>query len=250
MRLFGLIGHPLGHSFSKDYFKRKFERDRLECDYQNFDLTSIEELPSVIQNHPLLNGFNVTIPYKQTIIPYLDRLDATAEEIQAVNTVTVDKDGTMKGYNTDVTGFETLLDKSGFLRLDGDKKALILGTGGASQAVQFVLKKQNIDYQTVSRSHLKGNLTYEELTDEVVGRHLLIVNATPLGTFPKVDTYPAIPYDAIGIRHTLIDLVYNPEETAFLRQGKQYGASTFNGMTMLTAQAEAAWRIWNTNNTL
>jgi len=250
MKLFGLIGHPLGHSFSKDYFKSKFEREHLECEYHNFDLASIEELQEVIQNNPQLTGFNVTIPYKRAIIPYLDQLDVIAEEVQAVNTVTVNKDGTMKGYNTDVIGFEALLDKSGFLKLDDNNKALILGTGGASQAVQFVLKKKNIDYQIVSRSHLKGNLSYEELTDEVIGKHLLIVNATPLGTFPEVDTYPPIPYDAIGIRHTLIDLVYNPEETAFLRQGKQYGASTFNGMTMLTAQAEAAWRIWNTNNTL
>lgn len=241
MKLFGLIGHPLGHSYSQKYFNTKFEQEHLDCQYLTFDINSIEELQELVSRHPNLLGFNVTIPYKQTIIPYLNEIDGIAQEILAVNTVKVMGNGKLKGYNTDVIGFEQLLDNADFK----GQSALILGTGGASQAVQYVLKKKNIRYLLVSRDARKGDYTYESLNAETVNQHQLIINTTPVGMFPKIDTYPLIPYYAISDHHTLIDLVYNPEQTAFLFLGKQHGAKTLNGLTMLHAQAEASWRIWN-----
>lgn len=241
MRLFGLIGHPLEHSYSKTYFNTKFEQEHLDCQYQAFDINTIEELKELVSQHPNLLGFNVTIPYKQTIIPYLNEINDIAKTIHAVNTVKVMDNGKLKGFNTDVIGFEQLLDDTGFK----GSSALILGTGGASQAVQYVLKKKNIIYHLVSRDTRKGDYTYESLNENTVKQHLLIINTTPLGTFPRINTFPIIPYHAIGNNHTLIDLVYNPEQTVFLSQGKQHGAKTFNGLTMLHAQAEASWRIWN-----
>lgn len=241
MKLYGLIGHPLGHSYSKKYFNTKFEEEHLDCNYLSFDIPNIEELQELISQHPNLLGFNVTIPYKQTIIPYLNEIDGIAKTIQAVNTVKVMENGTLKGFNTDVIGFEQLLDTTGFK----GQSALILGTGGASQAVQYVLYKRNIIYHLVSRDARKGDYTYESLNAETIRQHLLIINTTPLGMFPKTNTYPFIPYTAIGNRHTLIDLVYNPEQTAFLSKGKRQGAETFNGLTMLHAQAKASWQIWN-----
>lgn len=234
MRHFGLIGHPLGHSFSKAYFTEKFEREGLDCAYDNYDT---EDLSSIRKSN--LNGFNVTIPYKETIISYLDELDPVAAEVGAVNTVKVLADGRLKGYNTDIIGLEKIIS------LTTTESALILGTGGASKAVQYVLKKNNISFQLVSRDPNKGNFTYQDSTPTIIRSHLLIINATPVGMAPNFDEAPALPYDYITPKHTLFDLIYNPEETLFLKQGKSHGATTINGLTMLYAQAEASWKIWN-----
>ena len=234
MKRFGLIGHPLSHSFSKTYFTEKFEREGLDCEYENYDIDDIALVRDVD-----LSGFNVTSPYKEAIIPYLDELDPIAAEVGAVNTVKVLPNGRLIGYNTDVIGFaETVFGA------ELQKTALILGTGGASKAVQYALRQLGIRYSIVSRSIGKGDYQYEELTPEIIQSHLLIVNATPVGMAPNVNEAPNIPYDAITPQHTLIDLIYNPEETLFLRKGKEHDAITINGLTMLHAQAEASWEIW------
>lgn len=243
MKRYGLIGHPLGHSFSKSYFNEKFARETLDCQYENYDLEDLGLLRPLLQQHPDLKGFNVTIPYKEAILPYLDTLDETAARIKAVNTVKVLEDNTLKGFNTDVIGFEALLDESGFK----GHSALVFGTGGASKAVVYVLQKRGIDYHLVSRYANRGDYTYDLLTPKSIERHTLLINTTPLGTFPKTEEAPSIPYEAITPSHTIIDLVYNPEETLFLRRGRLHGALTFNGLTMLYAQAEASWRIWSSN---
>ena len=243
MILFGLIGHPLGHSFSKAYFTAKFEREGLDCEYQNYD---IEDISIIKQSN--LTGFNVTIPYKEAIIPYLDELDPAAKEIGAVNTVKVFPDGRMIGYNTDVIGFSVALHSillTHHSSLLTPHSALVLGTGGASKAVQYVLKKHRIAFQLVSRDPKKGNLTYATLKPDIIKSHLLIINTTPVGMAPNIDAAPDIPYEAISDKHALIDLIYNPEETLFLRHGKKHGATTVNGLTMLYSQAEASWKIWN-----
>ena len=248
--VYGLIGHPLGHSFSKDYFTEKFRREGLDCEYINIDLPSLRgtELREMTKqpegsstegrksNLHRLSGFNVTIPYKESIIPYLDGLDPIAAEVGAVNTVKVLDDGRMIGYNTDVIGF--------YSSLLTPHSSLVLGTGGASKAVQYVLRKNNIPYKTVSRSKEKGDLTYQGLTPEIIQSHLLIVNATPVGMVPNINDAPRLPYEAITPDHTLFDLIYNPEETLFLKHGREHGAKTINGLTMLHAQAEASWEIW------
>ena len=233
---FGLIGHPLGHSFSKAYFKEKYDA----C-YENFDLEGLGALHDLLQQHPYLQGFNVTIPYKEAILPYLDVVDPMAAEVGAVNTVKVLPNGQLKGYNTDVIGIEKTL-----LRLAGHKpSALILGTGGASKAVQYVLRQNSLPYHIVSRSPERGTFTYETLTPGIIQDHLLIINATPVGMAPFVDEAPMIPYEALTPEHMLFDLIYNPEETLFLRHGREHGAHTVNGLEMLHAQADAAWNIWN-----
>lgn len=246
MKLFGLVGHPLGHSFSKRYFSNKFATLQLDCEYRNFDLDNIAQIKTILCEHPEILGFNVTIPYKEAILPYLDELDITAEQVGAVNTVKILSDGRLKGFNTDVVGFETIIKSV----IASDKKAipaLILGTGGAAKAVRYVLEKNNIPYHLVSRDPQKGDFTYETLKEKDILRHLLIINTTPVGMSPKVDEAPPIPYQAIDKRHTLIDLIYNPEETLFLRKGRKHGALTLNGMSMLHAQAEASWNCWTNN---
>lgn len=239
MKLFGLIGHPLGHSFSKAYFTKKFESKGLDCEYQNFDIKEINAIRKLVSNHPDLKGFNVTIPYKEAIIPYLDELDPIANEIGAVNTVKVLSNGSLKGFNTDVIGVMASI------TVDKNKKALILGTGGVSKAVQYVLRSKDIPFHLVSRNLKKGDFTYQNLTPEIIQTHLIIINATPVGMAPHADEAPNIPYDAITPQHTLFDLIYNPEETLFLQYGRKRRASTVNGLTMLHAQAEASWMIWN-----
>ncbi len=243
MERYGLIGHPLGHSFSKAYFTEKFEKEGFDGCYENFDLADIGQLPSLLQQHPDLRGFNVTIPYKEAILPYLDKVDPVALEVGAVNTVKVLTNGQLIGYNTDVIGINSSLftSHSSLLTLHS---SLILGTGGASKAVQYVLRKHNISYQTVSRSKGKGNLTYQELTPEIIQSHLFIINTTPAGMAPHCDEAPLIPYEAVTQKHIMFDLIYNPEETLFLRYGHEQGAKTINGLTMLHAQAEASWNIW------
>ena len=272
MRRFGLVGHPLGHSFSKAYFTEKFAKERIDACYENFDLEDISEIRLLLDQHPDLKGFNVTIPYKEAVIPYLDEIDKTAEEVGAVNTVKVLDNGKLKGFNTDVVGIEESLSSlrakrsnlkalrpkgenphsstvdcfvADAPRNDGGVNALILGTGGASKAVQYVLQKHNINFQLVSRDPEKGHFTYKTLTPETIKSHLLIINATPAGMAPNIDEAPEIPYGALTPQHVLFDLIYNPEETLFLRKGKEHGAQAINGLTMLYAQAEAAWSIWN-----
>jgi len=243
MKRYGLIGYPLGHSFSQRYFTEKFEREGIaECTYENFPIESIDKLDTVLHEHPDLCGFNVTIPYKERIIPRLRSMAEEARTIGAVNCVRITPEG-LAGYNTDAYGFRTSLLKL----LDGARpqRALVLGTGGASKAVKYVLGQLGIPFDIVSRTAAAGDYTYDSLTFEAVRSRRLIVNATPLGTFPKTDECPDIPYDAIGEAHFLFDLVYNPPLTEFLRRGQERGAAIANGYDMLAGQAEKAWEIWN-----
>lgn len=246
MRQYGLIGFPLGHSFSQRYFAEKFQKEGIEnCSYMNFPIEKIEKIEEVLHEHSDLQGFNVTIPYKQAIIPYLSKLSREAETIGAVNCVRRTPEGLI-GYNTDAYGFHRSLNT--LLNGVHPGRALVLGTGGASRAIKFVLSEMNIPFDTVSRRLQGADYTYKILTDEIIQAHRLIINCTPLGTFPKTDEYPDLPYEAIGPSHFLFDLVYNPPLTEFLRRGKQRGASIQNGYEMLVGQAELAWEIWNNPN--
>ena len=242
MKRYGLIGHPLKHSYSRDFFTGKFEYEGLDCRYQNFDLKTIEELHEVLERYPDLCGFNVTIPYKEAIIPLLDEIDTVAKEVGAVNVVKI-TDGKLKGYNTDVYGFTLLLERALKSREIGH--ALVLGTGGASKAVRYVLKQKGIPFATVSRSAEKGDHTYDTLTDDILRQSHLIINATPLGMFPQIDNFPDLHYQALSKNHILIDLIYNPKETAFMELGKTWGAKVYNGMQMFEEQAKQTWEIFN-----
>lgn len=242
MKRYGLIGHPLKHSYSRDFFTGKFEYEGLDCRYQNFDLKTIEELHEVLERYPDLCGFNVTIPYKEAIIPLLDEIDTVAKEVGAVNVVKI-TDGKLKGYNTDVYGFTLLLERALKGREIGH--ALVLGTGGASKAVRYVLKQKGIPFATVSRSAEKGDHTYDTLTDDILRQSHLIINATPLGMFPQIDNFPDLHYQALSKNHILIDLIYNPKETAFMELGKTWGAKVYNGMQMFEEQAKQTWEIFN-----
>lgn len=244
MTRFGLIGKPLSHSFSQRYFTEKFQREGLaDHRYDLFEIDHAEELRPLIARTPGLQGLNITIPYKQTVMPLLDAVDPLAAAVGAVNTIRIGADGRLTGHNTDVEGFRATL----VPLLKGRKpRALVLGSGGASRAVAFVLREQGIKFRVVSRSRERGDMTYDLLEPIVVDVCTLIVNTTPLGMHPSVEELPPLPYEAIGPRHVLIDLVYNPARTAFLREGAQRGATTANGLAMLHAQAEASWRIWNT----
>ena len=246
MRTFGLIGFPLAHSFSKQFFSKKFEQEGIDgCTYELFPMESVELLPSLLEEHSTLRGINVTIPHKVNILPYLDELDEAAQEIGAVNCISVEKlngQTRLKGYNTDAYGFEASLKP--YLK-EYHTKALILGDGGAAKAVKYTLGRLGIAYISVVRRAVPGALLYEDITPELISTHLLIINTTPLGTFPKVDEAPAIPYELLTSRHLVYDLVYNPEETAFLKRAKAQGAIVKNGLEMLHLQALRAWSIWN-----
>lgn len=242
MKEYGLIGRTLGHSFSERYFTQKFVDEGLDCTFKNFELTSIEELKNMLVENPYLEGFSVTIPYKKEIIPYLDELSYEASNIGAVNCVKV-SNGKLKGYNTDIIGFkESLLS---FLNGVLPEKALVLGTGGASLAIQYVLAELGIEYQLVSRDATKGNYTYDNIGCETVFEHHLIVNTTPIGMYPNVDAAPKIPYAYVTPSHYLFDLIYNPQLTQFLDYGEQRGAQICDGTQMLKLQADAAWKIWS-----
>ena len=244
MRRFGLIGRPLGHSASAAYFTEKFRREGIaDCAYALYELPAIEELPRLLERLPELAGFNVTIPYKREVMRYLDDLSFDARAIGAVNCVRRGADGRLTGHNTDIVGLRGSLDE--LLGGELPEQALVLGTGGASQAVQYALAERNIPYALVSRDPAKGNYTYDNLPCEVVEQSLLIVNATPVGTYPAVDCAPRIPYAYVTPAHRLLDLVYNPPLTQFLAYGQQRGARVMNGERMFCAQAEAAWAIWN-----
>lgn len=247
MRTFGLIGYPLGHSWSAAYFSEKFRKEGIaDAEYKAFPLESITDFPKLLKSEPNLAGLNVTIPYKEKVIPYLDGLEGAAAETGAVNVIRFERSGPslkLIGHNTDVNGFEHSLLGSGVLL---PRKALVLGTGGASKAVTWVLRKHHCDYLLVSRSPSRENISgYNDLTQAIVDEHTLIINTTPLGMAPNESSFPPIPYQWLGPRHILFDLVYNPPETLFLKKGKEKACMTLNGEGMLVAQAEAAWKIWN-----
>ncbi len=245
MRLFGLVGHSLGHSFSQEYFTRKFEQLGLaDCRYELFELAAIRDLSALRAAHPTLAGLNVTVPYKEQIWPQLDAVALSAARVGAVNVVEFAADGRLVGHNTDWLGFRDSL-RPFFPLRDKAARALILGTGGAAKAVEVALRDLGIASLFVTRNPLGAGLTYEELTPAIISAHSLIVNATPVGTYPAVDECPALPYHALTPHHYLYDLVYNPAETLFLQKGREAGAQVKNGFEMLGRQAEAAWDIWN-----
>lgn len=245
MRHFGLIGFPLGHSFSVTYFGEKFRKDGIDATYRNFPLERAADFEKLVREEPALHGLNVTVPYKQEIIPYLDALSQTARRVKAVNTICFcrkDERMALTGHNTDVVGFEKSL--KNHLKKN-HASALVLGTGGSSGAITYVLEGLGIEYRLVSRSGGEGRLKYEEVDPELVRQTPLIINCTPLGMFPDTGTCPDLPYAAISRDHLLFDLVYNPEKSLFLSNGAAQGASTVNGYEMLVYQAEASWEIWN-----
>ena len=244
MRYFGLIGYPLGHSFSQRYFTAYFREEGIEAQYDLYPLENIDAFSDLI-NRVELTGLNVTIPYKQQVIPFLDELDATASEIGAVNVIKFirEKGKTkLKGYNSDAIGFENAIKP--FIQ-SHHSKALILGTGGASKAVWYTLNKLGLQTSYVSRNASEGILSYADLNEEIIAENLLIVNTTPLGMHPKTEACPDIPYHLLTSKHLLYDVIYHPEETLFMKKGKENGAVTVNGLEMLHGQAIAAWQIWN-----
>ena len=245
MKTYGLIGYPLGHSFSRGYFTDYFGREGIDAEYKNFELPRIEELSGVLQAEPTLQGFNVTIPYKQQVFAYLDELSDAAQAIGAVNVVKVThQDGKthLKGYNTDHIGFADSIRP--YLK-PHHTHALILGTGGASKAVDYALRQMGMKTLFVSRNARESIISYEDLTPELMARYTVIVNTTPLGMYPKVDECPPLDYAQLTTDHLLYDVVYNPEKTLFLQRGEEHGATISNGMAMLIGQAKAAWHIWN-----
>ncbi|GAA4325449.1 shikimate dehydrogenase [Pontixanthobacter gangjinensis] len=241
MRTFGLLGKNIDYSFSRKYFSEKFSRENIDAEYLNFDIPSIERFPEVIQNKEI-SGMNVTIPYKEQVIPYLDRLDEHSSRIKAVNTIKFEKDGSLTGFNTDYWGFMEALKPHLQPQHSG---ALILGTGGASKAVAYALELLNIDHKFVSRTAENDQFSYQQLGRDILDQYKLIVNSTPLGTFPNVEACPDIPFQYIGKNHLIFDLIYNPSETKLMRLAAEKGATTLNGLQMLKQQAEKAWAIWN-----
>ena len=240
---FGLVGRNIDYSFSRDYFAKKFARENLPHTYVNFDLQSIDELDTIIETTSNLKGLNVTIPYKEAVIPLLDDLNKRAKKIGAVNTIRLTRYNKLIGYNTDYYGFKKSLEPN---LKKHHKRALILGTGGASKAIAYALKKLKIQYDYVSRSEKEGvKFLYSDLTEDIISTYTIIINCTPIGTFPDVNECPNIPYEAVTEKHILYDLIYNPEQTKFLSCGDIKGATTINGIEMLKLQAEKAWKIWN-----
>lgn len=252
MNIYGLIGHPLSHSFSRRFFTEKFSAENIDAQYVNFDIPSIEMFPDIIKEHPNLFGLNVTIPYKQQVMQYMDSLSQEAEAIGAVNVVQITRqeDGkvTATGHNSDVTGFTNSIRP---LIKPHHRKALILGTGGASRAIHYgLLHKLGIECVFVSRTQKPGMITYEDINADILAEHEVIVNCTPCGMHPHTNEAPAIPYSLLTPKHLLYDLVYNPEETLFMKQGASYGATVKNGYEMLILQAIASWDIWNGQNAI
>lgn len=241
MKTFGLIGKNISYSFSRTYFIEKFKKENIDAKYYNFDLEEINQFRDVIKEMPDLGGLNVTIPYKQEIITFLDDLAPEAREIGAVNTIQI-KGNRLIGYNTDYIGFSESIKP---LLKSHHNKALILGTGGASKAIAYALKKLDIEYKFVSRSSGKGKLGYDDLSEEVIKDHNIIINTTPVGTFPDVEEYPEFPVENLTKNHLVYDLIYNPEITQLLALAKKQGATVKNGLKMLELQAESAWNIWN-----
>jgi len=244
MRRFGLIGKNISYSFSKTHFSKKFKNENIDdCSYVNFDIQDISEFSSITKNTKGLKGLNVTIPYKEAVIPYLNKLNKKAKAIGAVNTIKVTKKGKLVGYNTDYYGFKNSIKP--FIK-SHHKKAIILGTGGASKGVAYALKKLDIKVTFVSRNpSLKNEISYSNLSKAIIADNTVIVNCTPLGTHPNIAECPNIPYEFLSKEHLLYDLIYNPSETEFLKKGKEKGATICNGSEMLRLQAEKAWNIWN-----
>lgn len=243
---YGLIGYPLGHSFSKSYFTEKFQRGGIDAEYLNFEIESVSYLPAIIRDHTSLRGLNVTIPHKQDVMPLLDETDSTASEIGAVNVIKITRSPygkvKLKGYNTDVIGFRESISP---MLEPWNRKALILGTGGVSKAINHALHSMGLETLFVSRSHKAGAITYNDLNSDILKEYTVIVNASPVGMYPRVDDAPEIPYEHIGSRHVIFDTIYNPQTTRFMELSAKRGAKVKSGMEMLAGQAEAAWKIWN-----
>ena len=246
MDRYGLIGYPLGHSFSISYFNQKFADEKINAKYENYEISDIDQLPEILDSYPDLCGLNVTIPYKEKVIPFLDSLSPEARAIGAVNVIRVKHEGNntiLKGYNSDVIGFtqsiEPMLDKK------WHKKALILGTGGASKAINYGLKSLGIEPVFVSRYERPGTIQYDKITPEVVKEYNVIVNCTPVGMYPHTEECPQLPYEAMDSHTILYDLIYNPDQTLFMRKGAEHGADVKNGLEMLLLQAFASWEFWH-----
>ncbi|TRX10906.1 shikimate dehydrogenase [Flavobacterium gawalongense] len=240
---FGLLGRNINYSFSKGYFTDKFNNENFTgCTYENFDIQEITAFPEIIKNTSDLKGLNVTIPYKETVIPFLDKLSKKAAQIGAVNTIKITKKGKLKGYNTDYYGFKKSLEP---LLQPHHKKALILGTGGASKGVAFALDELDIPYTFVSREAKENAIDYDRINATTFDNYQIIINSTPVGTSPNVDAFPLIPYEFFTDKHIAYDLIYNPAETQFLKKAAAQGAQIKNGLDMLIFQAEKAWKIWN-----
>ncbi|MDY8133980.1 shikimate dehydrogenase [Aquimarina sp. 2201CG5-10] len=240
-KIYGLLGRNISYSFSKKYFSEKFEKENLNCQYDNFDIKQIDEIKNIVKNTEI-KGLNVTIPYKEEIIEYLDDLDPIAKQIGAVNVIKFNADQKLIGYNSDYYGFTESLKP---LLNPSIKKALILGTGGASKAIAFALTQLDIHYNFVSRNPDFNELSYNDLDEDIIQDFKLIINCTPLGTHPNIDNHPDIPYEYLTENHVLYDLIYNPSETTFMKKGVQKGAKVTNGLQMLILQAEKAWATWN-----
>ena len=238
---FGIIGFPLGHSFSRGFFTEKFAREGIDAQYLNFEIPDVAMLKDILRENPELRGLNVTLPHKQAVIPLLDELSDEAREIGAVNVIRV-RDGRLKGFNSDIIGFSESIRP---LLQPHHTKALILGTGGASKAIRVGLSRLGIEWTYVSRTPREEMLTYSTLTPEVMEQYTVIVNCSPVGMFPKVDEAPAIPYELLTPKHLLFDCVYNPEDTLFMKKGREQGAIVKNGLEMLHLQAVASWEFWN-----
>jgi len=246
MDKYGLIGYPLGHSFSISYFNQKFQDENIDAVYENYEIPSIDELPEVLSSNPELKGINVTIPYKEKVLPFLDSISPEARAIGAVNVIRVSHKGNktiLKGYNSDVIGFtksiEPMLDKK------LHQKALILGTGGASKAIDYGLRNLGLETVFVSRYERPGTIQYKNITPEVVKEYNVIINCTPIGMYPKTEVCPELPYEAMDSHTILYDLIYNPDETLFMKRGAEYGANVKNGLEMLLLQAFSSWEFWH-----
>ncbi len=244
MDKYGIIGCPLGHSFSPGFFNEKFRNEKIDAIYEKYELPQIESLPEILASNPELKGLNVTIPYKQKVIAYLDEVSEEARAIGAVNVVAVRHQGNdlhLTGYNSDVIGFTQSIEP---LLMEHHKKALILGTGGASKAIEYSLRKLGLETVKVSRFERSDTIQYEQVTAEVVEEYNVIVNCTPVGMYPKTEECPPLPYDAMDSRTLLYDLIYNPDETLFMKKGRERGAEVKNGLEMLLLQAYASWEFW------
>lgn len=245
MEKYGLIGYPLGHSFSISYFNEKFKDENIDATYENFEIPTIEDLPEVIDSNPELCGLNVTIPYKEKVISYLDELSKEAREIGAVNVIRITHKGKgihLKGFNSDVIGFTRSIEP---LLASYHKKALILGTGGASKAIDYGLKKLGLETVKVSRYERPGTIQYDKITPQIIHDYNVIVNCTPCGMYPHADECPQLPYEAMDSHNLLYDLIYNPDETLFMKKGLEHGANVKNGLEMLLLQAFASWEFWH-----
>lgn len=245
MDKYGLIGYPLGHSFSKNYFNEKFENENIDAEYINFEIPTIDALPEVLATNPELRGLNVTIPYKEKVISFLDSVSPEARAIGAINVIKVEHKGNetiLKGYNSDVIGFTKSIAP---LLKRHNKKALILGTGGASKAIDYGLKSLGLETVKVSRYERPGTIQYSKITPEIIKEYNVIVNCTPCGMYPNIEECPELPYEAMTEKNILYELIYNPDQTKFMKLGAKQGATVKNGLEMLLLQAFASWEFWN-----